>query len=313
MSRRPYVFIGSSSEGLDVAKAVQANLNYRCETQIWAQGLFGLSQGTLETLVKSVDRFDFAVLALTPDDLTESRNSQQASPRDNVLFELGLFISGLGRERVFMVVDRSANLKLPSDLAGVTPAWYERPTLASLQSALGHACTQIEEEIAKNELRLGTSVSPMAQFSGRWEGWYRETDEKAFKPTAHEIQLNGDEISAIGYGDRNESKSICAYAETVKHGKIRLIWTYDSKTFIDSCGSIPDHTGTHIAEFGMDEQGNKIMKGKYFNDREQQTNRIGAGGTFHCRWVSHDLKNSVFFDEHEDTWPLPKPKDLEEV
>ena len=314
MDPRPYVFIGSSSEGLDVAKAIQANLDFTCETHIWAQGLFGLSESTLDTLVKSVDRFDFAVLVLTPDDLTDSRDSEQPSPRDNVVFELGLFISGLGRERVFMVVDRSADLKLPSDLAGVKPAWYKPPERGEMQSAVGSACTEIERQIGQKGLRRPSSISPIAQFCGRWEGWYRETDEPKPKPTAHEIRLSGDEITAIAYGydERNESRSVCAHATTEKHGKTRLIWTYTSKTYIGSCGRIPDHTGTHIAEFRTDEHGNKIMEGKYFNDREQTKGRIGAGGTFRCWWVSHDLKNCVFYDEHKNSWPLDKPEDVVE-
>jgi hypothetical protein len=158
MKRRSYVFIGSSSEGLDAAKAIQANLDYVAESQIWSQGLFGLSEGTLETLVTSLDRFDFAVLVLTPDDLTLSRGAEQRSPRDNVLFELGLFIGALGRDRVFVVMDRSASIKLPSDLAGITPATYVPPVNGTMQSALGAACTGIEQKIKKCGLRRGQGV-----------------------------------------------------------------------------------------------------------------------------------------------------------
>ena len=159
MKRRPYVFIGSSAEGLGIAKAIQANLDLVCEPHIWSQGLFGLSEGTLETLVNSLERFDFAILALTGDDLTLSRGSEQRSPRDNVLFETGLFIGGLGRERVFLVADRSAKLKLPTDLAGITPATFEPPTSGTMQSALGAASTAIESKIRKLGLRTGEGTS----------------------------------------------------------------------------------------------------------------------------------------------------------
>lgn len=158
MKRRPYVFIGSSSEGLEVAKAIQANLDHTCEPHIWSQGLFGLSEGNLEALVNAIEHFDFAILALTPDDLTISRSSEQQSPRDNVLFELGLFVGGLGRDRVFMVIDRSAKLKLPSDLAGITPATYEPPYSGTMQSAVGAACTAIESQIKKQGLRKGQGL-----------------------------------------------------------------------------------------------------------------------------------------------------------
>jgi hypothetical protein len=158
MKKRPFVFIGSSAEGLEVAKAIQANLDYSYECQIWSQGLFGLSEGTLETLVNALEHFDFAILALTPDDLTHSRGTDQKSPRDNVLFELGLFIGGLGTERVYMVVDRAAQLKLPSDLAGITPATFQPPTSGTMQSAVGAACTAIEGKIKKLGARKGTGI-----------------------------------------------------------------------------------------------------------------------------------------------------------
>ena len=159
MKRRPYVFVGSSAEGLGIAKAIQANLDFVCEAHIWSQGLFGLSEGTLETLVNSLERFDFAILALTGDDLTFSRGSEQRSPRDNVLFETGLFVGGLGRERVFLVADRTAKLKLPSDFAGITPATFEPPISGTLQSSLGAACTAVETQIRKLGLRTGEGIS----------------------------------------------------------------------------------------------------------------------------------------------------------
>ena len=158
MKRRPFVFIGSSAEGLEVAKAIQANLDYAFECQIWSQGLFGLSEGTLETLVNAMERFDFAILALTADDLITSRGSEQKSPRDNVLFELGLFIGGLGKDRVYMILDRDAKLKLLSDLAGITPATFKLPNSGTMQSAVGSACTAIETKAKMLGPRKGSGV-----------------------------------------------------------------------------------------------------------------------------------------------------------
>src|SRR5215216_6625298 len=98
---KPSLFIGSSSEGLEIARAIELNLEHDAEVTIWSSGLFGLGMGTLETLVNSLDKFDFAALILTPDDTVTSRGDTSDSPRDNVLLELGLFVGRLGRQRTF--------------------------------------------------------------------------------------------------------------------------------------------------------------------------------------------------------------------
>lgn len=150
---RSSLFVGSSTEGLPIAKALQVLLDHACEVTIWSQGVFGLSQGTLESLVHVLDEYDFAVLILTPDDLITSREASSTAPRDNVLFELGLFMGGLGRNRTFIVYDRTAGLKLPSDLAGVSAATFEPHFSGNLQSALGAAATRVEEHITRLGVR----------------------------------------------------------------------------------------------------------------------------------------------------------------
>ena len=136
------------------------NLDHDAEVILWSQGVFGLTEGGLESLVDRADIFDFAVLVLTPDDLTESRELTKPSPRDNVIFELGLFMGSLGRLRTFIVFDRTADLKLPSDLAGVTPATYAPPTVGTLQSALGAPSTQILSAIQARGKREDKTALP---------------------------------------------------------------------------------------------------------------------------------------------------------
>jgi predicted nucleotide-binding protein len=164
---RPSMFIGSSAEGLAAAEAIQLNLDRACEVTVWHQGVFGLGLGTLELLVNRLTDFDFAALILTPDDVTVSRNETQQSPRDNVLLELGLFIGAIGRERTFIVFDRGAGMKLPSDLAGVTPATYERHSTGNLQSSLGAATTLIKgtiERLGKRTSKIGANVDGSVKF-----------------------------------------------------------------------------------------------------------------------------------------------------
>lgn len=146
---RPSVFIGSSSEGLAVAQSLRAQLKDDAEITIWDSGVFGPGQGTLESLVNALDDFDFAILVLTPDDVIESRNQIYQSPRDNVLFECGLLMGRLGRSRTFVVYDRDQNIKLPSDLAGITLTPYSGHLDHDPEIILSETCETIRDEIRK--------------------------------------------------------------------------------------------------------------------------------------------------------------------
>lgn len=156
VAERPSLFIGSSVEGLPYAKALQVNLDHALQVTIWSQGVFGLSGGTLEELTKKLEQMDFAVLVVTPDDLVTSRGEEKPAPRDNVLLELGLCIGALGRERSFIVYDRTSKIKLPTDLAGVTPATFHPHSDGNLEATLGAASTQIEKKVL--ELGIRTKI-----------------------------------------------------------------------------------------------------------------------------------------------------------
>lgn len=142
--KRPRLFIGSSTEGLSVAEAVQLGLDDVAECTLWTQGAFNLSQTTIESIVDATAKFDFAVLVFTPDDMTIKRGKIRASARDNILFELGLFTGALGRARTFMVFPRDSKPEFPSDLSGVTAATYADRTDGNLEAALGPVCTRIK-------------------------------------------------------------------------------------------------------------------------------------------------------------------------
>jgi Predicted nucleotide-binding protein containing TIR-like domain/PilZ domain len=155
--RRSQLFIGSSREGKRLAEAMQLNMAGELETVVWSQGLFGLSETTVEGLERIARDFDFAALIVTPDDFVESRGHRRPTARDNVLFEAGFFIGRLRRERTFLVCPRDQELGLPSDLAGITVAHYSSPVNGNAQAALGPASTDIKNAI----LRLGPLHRPI--------------------------------------------------------------------------------------------------------------------------------------------------------
>lgn len=148
---KPKVFIASSVEGLPVADAINLNLDHDTFPTLWRTGTFQLGSTTIDDLVKKSSAVDFAVFVFTPDDVTTIRKESAQVVRDNVLFELGLFIGALGKERCYVVRPRGVEMHLPSDLLGVTTADYasDRPD-GDLASALNAACKLIKDEIKRH-------------------------------------------------------------------------------------------------------------------------------------------------------------------
>jgi hypothetical protein len=141
--RKPTVFINSSHEGLSVAKALQRNLQDEANTLIWTETQAS-SEYWFDSLLRLFDTIDFAILVLTQDDLTSRSGGSATSRRDNVIFELGLFIGRLGRERTLVVMDdEGSSLRLPAGLVGVTIAHFRGSFDTNLSAALAPASDHI--------------------------------------------------------------------------------------------------------------------------------------------------------------------------
>ena len=155
----PSLFIASSTEGLSVAYDVQEALEFDCHATVWKQGVFEPSHTVMQDLLQAVARQDFALFVLTPDDALTLRGQAVQVVRDNVVFELGLFIGALGVERCVHLVPRGAPaLHLPSDLAGLLALDYpsDRPDGNRL-AALGPACNKLRR-------RLRSTLPPRHRF-----------------------------------------------------------------------------------------------------------------------------------------------------
>jgi 8-oxo-dGTP pyrophosphatase MutT (NUDIX family) len=152
-SSLPSIFIGSTRESVPIAEAVQLNLQHDAYTKLWAQNLFRPGSVALEDLLQSAPEFDFAVLIWAPDDTVTSRTQTWDSPRDNLVFEAGLFYGVLGSARVFLLIPDQHGLKIPSDLAGITPITYRLRPDGDLAAALGPACTLLKQAFAHAGVR----------------------------------------------------------------------------------------------------------------------------------------------------------------
>lgn len=149
---KPRVFIGSSSEGKPLAEYLKRFLADYLEVTIWTEA-FDLSEGTLQSLVLASEEVDFAILVLTPDTMVTKRGKRRPAPIDNVVFEIGLFMGALGRERTFVVWRENVKLELPSDLAGVTLANYTQNAEEDIETALSRLAMKIKKAVEKVQAR----------------------------------------------------------------------------------------------------------------------------------------------------------------
>lgn len=142
---RPVIFIGSSTESLPIAREIRSGLRHDdILIRLWADGgVFGASQFPIEDLESQVNAADFAVLVLGPDDKVTSRSETSNAPRDNVVFELGLFMGALSRQRSFIVLPAKEDIKIPTDLMGLTPLRYRTEKSEELSSLLAPVCDDL--------------------------------------------------------------------------------------------------------------------------------------------------------------------------
>jgi len=148
--RKPRLFIASSVESLPIAEAVNVNLDHEFEVTIWKNGTFKLSSSTIDDLVEKSSSVDFALFIFAPDDISSIRSRQEHVVRDNVIFEMGLFVGAIGKARSFILKPRNVEMHLPTDLLGVTPADYDSERSDSdLVSATNRACSLIKAEVQR--------------------------------------------------------------------------------------------------------------------------------------------------------------------
>ena len=162
---KPRAFIASSSlpGSMQIARAVDTYLHNRgVLTRLWNQ-VFSAETGkqTLEVLENQTDVVDFAVFILAPDDLL-LKSKPIYTTRDNVIFELGLFVKALGMDRCFVITpEKREDLHLLTDLQGVTFLTYDSKELGYDESDLvkrsgEEICARIQKKgpREKNKFRM---------------------------------------------------------------------------------------------------------------------------------------------------------------
>src|SRR5262245_7202135 len=172
---KPRIFLGSSGKQEKFVQALTRGLEDVAHVDPWMTS-FNPGTTTLERLLELAHEVDFAAFAFARDDWTTTNRpasppagSGQASPRDNVVFEAGVFGGVLGMRRTFIL--HASGSKLPSDLLGLTSVRYERTTPSEMRTV-----NQKLRKAIENEGRV-------ARIEGLW--WqFSLTERSPLEPSA---------------------------------------------------------------------------------------------------------------------------------
>jgi hypothetical protein len=173
---KPRLFLGSSGKQEKLLQSLTRGLSDIAHVEPWTTS-FNPGTSTLERLLELTREVDFAAFVFAQDDWTAAAPAGasepgpgQASPRDNVVFEAGLFGGVLGMRRTFIL--HASGAKLPSDLLGLTCVRYP----GEMTPAEMRAVNQKLRKAIESEDRL-------TRIEGSW--WqFSLTERTATEPSA---------------------------------------------------------------------------------------------------------------------------------
>ena len=193
---KPRIFLGSSGKQEKLIQGLTRGLEDVAHVEPWTTS-FNPGTTTLERLVELAHEVDFAAFVFARDDWTTNSasasplaESGQASPRDNVVFEAGLFGGTLGMRRTFILHANGA--KLPSDLLGLTAVRY------------GDAKSAAEMKVINQKLRNAIeSEGRVPRIEGLW--WqFSLTERSVQEPSAVSLlRISRDRDGALDVAGRS--------------------------------------------------------------------------------------------------------------
>ena len=204
---KPRIFLGSSGKQADLLEALTRGLEDVARVDPWTTS-FNPGTTTIERLIELTREVDFAAFVFAQDDWTAANTtgaptdgSGQASPRDNVVFEAGLFGGVLGMRRTFIL--HAHGSKLPTDFLGLTSIRYGDGAEAAEVSAI---CQKLKQAI-ENEGRL-------ARIEGLW--WQHSLTERSpYEPSAVSLlrvaRNRGGALEITGRAWREDGKLSARY------------------------------------------------------------------------------------------------------
>ena len=192
---KPKIFLGSARESLGDLLALQTALKHSAHLLGWFANDARPKDFSifLDTLVDFGKRVDAAVFIADATDILKKRSRVYDVCRDNVLFEIALFVGILGKDRVFVVSPEDAKLGWPSDIATLQPKQFSRPDpldtdfIAMLETAM----QPIAKEIATQLMRLGKRSSAMSEAPCDAH-WILNKQQSEFAAVSKSTQIKAD-------------------------------------------------------------------------------------------------------------------------
>lgn len=144
---RRSVLILCAVEEIKLARNIGESLkNYSKDmvnTTLWTEADF--SGWLLDNIIERISEFSFVVLIMTPVDRLTYKGQEMLSPRDNLIFELGISLAVNGYQRTLIIYPADVELKLPSDTYGLVCITYRIDNIDAL-------CTDIYHRVMNKKL-----------------------------------------------------------------------------------------------------------------------------------------------------------------
>jgi predicted nucleotide-binding protein len=249
-TRLPKLFIGSSSERRGIVRAFVEVLSPYVHCVPWYDAPEFSTKGSFTTfnaLCDAAQVYDFALFIITADDALTCRRKKYKSPRDNVVFEMGLFIGNVGPERVLAVMQQTAKppMKVPTDLLSVNMPRFQysagkpKASLASIKTEIqGFVSTLQKLRFRKRQMKLAY----------RW-GFIR-------KGRNVEVKLSGSELLKARLIIEDHHLAIAARIED------RVVnFEDDAHVAYSSSRQLPDPLRDMVFQIPEAKLGRKIQKG----------------------------------------------------
>ena len=266
---------------MTIAEEVAAAITERCgewlECDVWNAGaVFEINASTLQSLAKASQRYHYGIFVATPDDATMKKGSSLTEPRDNVIFEMGLFLGSLAVSRAFLMVEEGANL--PSDFEGITMPRFSMSDKASVAAAITRILKRIEltrksfnlKPIPSATLALGYFENFLRPFAkGYWQRYDGPATVKILLPQDLIKFSDKEELNVLieGYNRTYPSEDESIYQpgtrptiKKIKNSAPLVFW--DVPTTIFTLKQLFEKMPSNADAVGVDEEKKEWLSGE---------------------------------------------------